>query len=52
MAQQVKNLTGAQWFKFPTWLRLVAAALIKPLAWEVPYAKGAALKRKKKKKKE
>ena len=28
-----------------------AAALIQPLAWELPYAAGAALKRKKKKKK-
>ena len=27
-----------------------AAALIQPLAWELPYAAGAALKRKKKKK--
>ena len=33
------------------WLRyrLAAAALIRPLAWELPYAAGAALKRKKKK---
>ena len=27
------------------WRRLVAAALIQPLAWELPYAVGAALKR-------
>ena len=33
------------------WRRLVAAALIQPLAWEPPYARGAALKRPKKKKK-
>ena len=39
------------------WLRLVAIALIRPLAWEPPYAAGAALengkktKKKKKKKK-
>ena len=33
------------------WRRLVAAALIQPLAWEPPYAMGAALKRPKKKKK-
>ena len=30
----------------------VAVALIQPLAWEFPYAAGAALKRKKKKKEE
>ena len=39
------------------WRRLEATALIRPLAWELPYAVGAALKRqktkdKKKKKKE
>ena len=33
------------------WCRLAALALIRPLAWEPPYAAGAALKRKKKKKK-
>ena len=33
------------------WCRLVATALIRSLAWEPPYAVGAALKRKKKKKK-
>ena len=27
------------------WCRLAAAALIRPLAWEFPYAAGAALKR-------
>ena len=34
------------------WLRcrLAAVALIGPLAWEPPYAEGAAVKRKKKKK--
>ena len=32
------------------WHRLEAAALIGPLAWELPYIVGAALKRKKKKK--
>ena len=30
------------------WLRLAAAASIRPLAWEPPYAVGAALKRPKK----
>ena len=33
------------------WCRLVAVALIGPLAWETPYATGAAIKGKKKKKK-
>ena len=32
------------------WYRLAAAALIPPLAWEPPYAAGAALNRQKKKK--
>ena len=31
------------------WCRLAAAALIRPLAWELPYALGVALKRKNKK---
>ena len=31
------------------WHRLTAAALIRYLAWELPYATGAALKRKKEK---
>ena len=30
------------------WCRLAAVALIQPLAWEIPYAVGVALKRKKK----
>ena len=33
------------------WCRPAAAAPIPPLAWELPYAAGAALKSKKKKKK-
>ena len=41
----------AQWVKDPTllwlWCRLSATALICPLAWELPYAEGAALKRQK-----
>ena len=32
------------------WYRLAATALIQPLAWEAPYAVGAALKRQKDKK--
>ena len=31
------------------WCRLAALALIRPLAWEPPYAAGAALKKSKKK---
>ena len=31
------------------WWRLATAALMRPLAWEFPYAVGTALKRKKKK---
>ena len=38
----------AQWVKDPAllwlWCRLAAAVLIRPLAWEPPYAAGAALK--------
>ena len=30
------------------WQRLAAVALIQPLAWELPYAAGVALKRKNK----
>ena len=33
------------------WCRLTAAALMRPLAWEPPYAKSEALKKKQKKKK-
>ena len=32
------------------WCRLVATALIKPLAWEPPYAAGAALEKAKRQK--
>ena len=41
----------ALWVKGPAllwlWHRLAAAALTRPLAWELPYAAGAALKSKK-----
>ena len=41
----------ARWVKDPTWLwlwcRPAAVALIRPLAWELPYAMGVALKSKK-----
>ena len=45
----------AQWVKDPAllwlWHRLVATAPIRPLAWEPPYAMGAALEKAKRQKK-
>ena len=38
------------WALLWLWGRLAAAALIQPLAWELPYVAGVVLKRKKKKK--
>jgi len=46
----------AQWVKDPSllwlWHRLATEARIRPLAWETPYAMGAALKRKKERKRQ
>ena len=45
----------AQWVNNPAllwlWGRLAAVALIRPLAWGPPYAAGAALKKKRKRRK-
>ena len=39
-----------QWLWLWLWPKLAAAAQIRPLAWELPYAASVALKRPKKKK--
>ena len=47
MAQQVKDLTSTHEDADLIPVLLAAAAPILPLAWELPYAEGAALIRKK-----
>ena len=54
---RVGSIPGpTQWIKDPSllylWHRLAAAAPVQPLDWEHPYAMGAALETKKKRKKE
>ena len=44
-----RRVLDLQWLWL--WCRPAAAALIQPLAWELPYTAGAALKRQKDKKK-
>ena len=46
----VGHRLGSDLARLWLWHRLAAAALIRPLAWEPPYATGRALKSKKKKK--
>ena len=51
MSCDVGHRRGSDLVLLWLWCRLAAAALIQPLAWEPPYAVGAALKRQKTKKK-
>ena len=54
MRTHVQSLASLKWVKDPTllwlWCRPAATAPIQPLAWELPYAVGAVLKRQKKEK--
>ena len=55
MRLQVRSLASLSGLRIQRccelWCRPAATALIRPLAWEPPYAEGAALKRQKTKKK-
>ena len=51
MSGGVVHRRGSELASLWLWYRPAAAAPIRPLAWEPPYAMGAAIKRKKKKKK-
>ena len=49
--RSVASLSGLRvWVAVSCGVRLAVAALIRPLAWELPYAAGVALRSKKKKK--
>ena len=51
LAQWVKEFEAQMWLRSGLlwlWCRLAAAAPIRPLTWELPYASGVVLKRKKK----
>ena len=51
--EDVSSIPDLQWVKDPIllwlWCNLAAVTPIQPLAWELPYAVGVSLKRKKKK---
>ena len=51
MSSSVARRRGSDLALLRLWCRSAAVAPIRPLAWEPPYAAGAALKSKKKKKK-
>ena len=48
----VQSLASPHWVRKPAllwlWCRLAVTALIRPLAWEPPYAEGAALEKRQK----
>ena len=51
MSSGVAHRCGSDPVWLGLWCRLAAAAPTGPLAWDIPYAEGVALKRPKKKKK-
>ena len=50
MSCSVRSQRGSDPALLWLWCRLAAVALIQPLAWDLPYAVGAALKKKKRRK--